>query len=113
MGFAAMVSGAAPRHLITDHGSQFTDEAFGRWCARRRIRQRFGAVGKYGSIDVVERFIGSMKNECTRRLLVPYDRDAPRIEPRPAGTRSSNEDGAPPDNDERVNPRRQDRECRS
>jgi transposase InsO family protein len=71
LGRAIRSAGAAPRHLITDHGSQFIDEAFGRWCARRRIRQRFGAVGKYGSIAVVERFLRSMKNECTRRLLVP------------------------------------------
>jgi hypothetical protein len=53
---------------------------FGRWCARRRIRQRFRAVGKYGSIAVVERFIRSMKNECTRRLLVPYQRESVRRE---------------------------------
>ena len=60
--------------------SQFADEAFGRWCARRRIRQRFGAVGKYGSIAVVERFIRTLKNDCTRRLLVPYQRESVRRE---------------------------------
>jgi len=51
-----------------------------KWCARHGIRQRFGAVGKYGSIAVVERFIKTMKNECTRRLLVPYERAAIRRE---------------------------------
>jgi len=69
-----------PRHLITDQGIQFTDDGFGKWCRRRRIRQRFGAVGKYGSIAVVERLIRSIKNECTRRLLVPYEREALRCE---------------------------------
>jgi transposase InsO family protein len=37
-------------------------------------------VGKYGSIAVVERLIRSIKNKCTRRLLVPYDRDTFRRE---------------------------------
>ena len=80
LGRAIRSAGSAPRHLITDHGTQFTDETFGRWCARRRIRQRFGAVGKYGSIAVVERFIRSMKDECTRKLLVPYQRESVRRE---------------------------------
>jgi putative transposase len=64
-------TGVAPRHLITDKGRQFIAVRFRRWCRRRGIRQRFGAVGKYGSIAVVERFIRTMKNECTRRILVP------------------------------------------
>jgi transposase InsO family protein len=74
LGRAIKKAGAAPRHLVTDQGSQFTDETFGRWCRRRAIRQRFGAVGKYGSIAIVERMIRTLKNECTRRLLVPYRR---------------------------------------
>ena len=61
-----------PAHLITDHGVQFTAEEFGGWCRRRGIQQRFGAIGKYGSLAVIERFIKSMKNECTRLLpIVP------------------------------------------
>ncbi|MHC5058752.1 MAG: DDE-type integrase/transposase/recombinase, partial [Planctomycetota bacterium] len=62
-----------PRVLITDHGRQFTDRGFGRWCRRRKIARRFGAVEKYGSLSVVERLIRTLKNECTRRLIVPYD----------------------------------------
>jgi putative transposase len=65
------VAGTAPRYLITDRGVQFIAAAFLRWCRRRRIGQRFGAVGKYGSIAVVERVIRTMKTECTRRILVP------------------------------------------
>jgi transposase InsO family protein len=80
LGRAIRQAGTVPRHLITDQGKQLRDESFGRWCRRRGIRQRFGAVGKYGSIAVIERLIRSIKNECTRRLLVPYDRDAFRRE---------------------------------
>ncbi len=53
-------------------GTQFIDQRFGRWCRRRGIHQRFGAVGKYGSIAVVERLIRTMKNEGTRKILVPF-----------------------------------------
>jgi putative transposase len=66
-----------PAHLITDHGAQFTAETFGGWCRRHGIQQRFGAIGKYGSLAVIERFIRSMKNECTRLLpIVPLARVA-------------------------------------
>jgi transposase InsO family protein len=75
LGRAARAAGTAPKYLISDHGKQFTDEGFARWCERHGIRQRFGAVGKYGSIAVVERFIRTLKTECTRQLLVPYRRD--------------------------------------
>ncbi len=71
---------ANPRHLITDQGSQFLEAGFGRWCRRRGIHQRFGAVGKYGSIAVVERLMRTIKSECTRRLLVPYRRQQLRHE---------------------------------
>ena len=54
-----------PGHLITDHGPQFTADAFIAWCHRRGIQQRFGAIGRYGSLAVIERFIKSLKNECT------------------------------------------------
>ena len=66
-------TGRPPSHFITDHGSQFTDTGFQTWCRRRRIRQRFGAVGKYGSIAVVERLIRTMKEEAFRRVLVPLE----------------------------------------
>ncbi len=63
--------GKKPRHVITDKGKQFWCDGFKAWCRRRRIRPRFGAVGKYRSIAVVERFIRSMKNESSRRVVVP------------------------------------------
>jgi len=63
-------AGIAPDHMITDKGKQFVARAFRRWCRRRRIRQRFGAVGRYGSIALIERLIRTLKAECTRRLVV-------------------------------------------
>jgi len=71
---------AHPRHLVTDQGKQFRDKRFGMWCKRRGIHQRFGAIGQYGSIAVIERLIQTIKNDCTRRLLVPYSKTAMRKE---------------------------------
>ena len=72
--------GEAPRHLISDQESMFTSDGFRAWCLKRGIRLRYGAVGKHGSIAIVERFIRSMKQECTRRLLVPLRRERTRRE---------------------------------
>ena len=65
--------GACPRHVVTDKGKEFFCRAFRAWCKRRGIRPRTGAVGKHKSIAIVERFIRSMKSECTRRILVPLE----------------------------------------
>ena len=66
-------AGAEPHHIISDHGTQFTETGFKRWCRRHGIRHRFGALGKYGSLAVIERGIRTIKSECTRRLsVVPY-----------------------------------------
>jgi putative transposase len=45
----------APRHFVSDQGSQFTGEAFRARLSSLGIRQRFGAIGQYGSIAIVER----------------------------------------------------------
>ena len=66
-------AGERPSHLISDHGTQFIAKGFKRWCRLCGIQHRFGAVGKYGSLAVIERCIRTLKTECTRRLiLVPY-----------------------------------------
>jgi putative transposase len=70
-------AGHAPSHLISDKGIQFTAKGFLRWCRRHGIQHRFGAVGKYGSIAIIERLMRTLKSECTRRLvLVPFRRAA-------------------------------------
>jgi len=61
---------AKPKHLICDKGTQFWCKGFKDWCDRKGIRPRFGAIGQHGSIAVVERFIQTIKVECTRKLLV-------------------------------------------
>lgn len=63
-----------------DKGRQFWCRGFKRWCKRRSIRPRYGAIGQPASIAIVERFIRSMKQECTRLLLVPLSIDAMRSE---------------------------------
>jgi putative transposase len=59
-----------PGHLIADHGPQFNSGEVRDRCKRHGIGLRWGAIGKYGSIAVVERFIRPLKNECTRLLTV-------------------------------------------
>jgi putative transposase len=72
--------GRSPKYVITDKGRQFWCDSFKRWCRLKGIRPRFGAVGEHGSLAVVERFIRSMKNECTRHILVPLHLQAMRRE---------------------------------
>ena len=74
-----------PRHIISDRGSQSwhgsgPSQEYGAWCKRHGVRPRFGAVGKKGSIAVLERFWRSLKGECTRRIIVPFDMDAMHFE---------------------------------
>ncbi|OQB85564.1 MAG: Integrase core domain protein [Planctomycetes bacterium ADurb.Bin126] len=69
-----------PKYIVCDKGSQFWCEGFKAWCKRRGIRPRFGAIGRYGSIAVLERFVRTLKEECTRRILVPLRRDDLRRE---------------------------------
>ncbi len=70
--------GATPRYLLSDKEGMFTSRGYRRWCRRRRIRLRYGAVGKHGSIAIIERFFRTLKNECSRRNLVPFRRVAVR-----------------------------------
>jgi transposase InsO family protein len=69
-----------PKHIITDKDKPFDSDAFKEWCRRRNINPRYGAIGKHGSLAVVERFIRSMKQEAARRILVPFRLKAMRRE---------------------------------
>ena len=66
---------ATPNYLISDKGKQFWCRGFKDWCQRKEGRPRFGAIGQHGSIAVGERFIQTLKVECTRSLLVVSLRD--------------------------------------
>jgi transposase InsO family protein len=72
---------ATPRYIVCDRDSVFDCNAFRRWVKRRGIRPpRYGAVGKHGSIAVVERSIRTMKDECTRQIVTPMQRNGFRAE---------------------------------
>ncbi len=72
LGQAVRRVGTAPKYIICDRDSIFDCDAFRRWVKRKSIQPpRYGAVGKHGSIAVVERLILTMKNEGTRGILIP------------------------------------------
>jgi transposase InsO family protein len=70
LGRAAKRAGGAPKYLVSDHGTQFGDD-YRAWCRRRGVRARYGAIGKVGSIALIERFVLTLKSEGLRRILVP------------------------------------------
>lgn len=51
----------APRHSVSDRGAQFTAEAFRNNLARHGVRHRYGAIGRTGSIALIERFFRTLK----------------------------------------------------
>jgi putative transposase len=80
LGAAMKCHRTRPGHIVSDRGKQFHCAEYQRWCKRRKIQYRYGAVGKYGSIALIERFIRTMKTECTRIILVPCGCDDMRAE---------------------------------
>ncbi|MBN2024351.1 MAG: transposase [Pirellulales bacterium] len=65
-----------PTYLVCDRGTQFDCRGFRAWCRRKGIQPpRYGAVGRHGSIAVVERFILTLKTLLGCLLLVPYRRE--------------------------------------
>jgi transposase InsO family protein len=70
-------TGKAPRHIICDRGTQFNCAGFRKWCKQKGIKPpRYGAIGKHGSIAVVERVILTIKCLLSRMPFVPYRREA-------------------------------------
>jgi transposase InsO family protein len=67
---------AAPKYLICDKGVQFWCDMFKTWCRRRGIKPRYGAIGKKGSIAVVERCILTIKQLLACLAVVPQWRPA-------------------------------------
>jgi putative transposase len=81
LGRTIRLANAKPKYIVCDRDSVFDCEAFRRWVKRKGIRPpRYGAVGKHGSIAVVERAIKTIKGDCTRRILVPTRQEAFRRE---------------------------------
>jgi len=81
LGRAIHRTGEPPKYLVCDRDRIFDCRAFREWVKRKGINPpRYGAIGKHGSIAVVERTIRTIKDECTRRLFVPIRRDQFRRE---------------------------------
>jgi len=59
-----------PKHLITDQEGVFTGSAFAELLRQWAVKQRFGAVGKHGSIAVTERVIQTLKHEWLRPVPI-------------------------------------------
>ena len=67
----AMRHHGRPRHFVSDQGSQFTAKVFRETLDSLSIKQRFGAIGQYGSIAVIERFWRTLKELLGIRLWPP------------------------------------------
>ena len=77
------VTGVKPKYIVTDKGKQFNCPDFAEtWCERHGITPRFGAVGRYGSIAVVERFNRTLKYEGLFLITIPFSLDRMREEVR-------------------------------
>lgn len=62
---------AAPRHFVSDRGSQFTARVFGQTLSKLGVRHRFGAVGKTGSIALIERLWRTLKEKLALKSHKP------------------------------------------
>jgi transposase InsO family protein len=71
----AMRRHGRPRHFVSYRGSQFTAAVFRQTLDAHSIKQRFGAIGQYGSIAVIERFWRSLKALLGTRLSPPLSAD--------------------------------------
>jgi putative transposase len=64
-----------PSHFVNDHGPQFTSTKFKAKLATLGVKQRFGAVGKSGSIAIIERFWRTVKDNFKLKLRPPLTVD--------------------------------------
>jgi putative transposase len=80
LGRAIAAAGTTPRHLVCDRGRQFDCEDFRRWCRGKGIKPRYGAVGKHGSLAVIERLILTVKLLLRCLPVVPLREAAMRRE---------------------------------
>jgi len=72
---------ATPKYIVCDRDSVFDCDAFRRWVKRKGIRPpRYGAIGRHGSIAVVERFLLTLKEMLRLLPLIPLRRESFRRE---------------------------------
>ena len=50
---SSFLQSKSPRHLISDQGPLLNCDGYRKWCKRKNIKPRFGAVGNYGSIAII------------------------------------------------------------
>ncbi len=67
----AMTRFGIPRHFVSDKGSQFIDSGFRQFLFGLGVRHRFGAIGKTGSIAIIERFWKQLKFTLSLRSFRP------------------------------------------
>jgi transposase InsO family protein len=58
-------------HFISDHARCFTGQVFRRKLLRLGVKQRFGAVGRTGSIALIERLWRTYNGNCRVLLTSP------------------------------------------
>jgi putative transposase len=76
---ASLVDDAAtrrgsPKHFVSDRGTQFTAEEFRSLIRNRGVQHRFGALGKHGSIALIERFWRTLKTISRIKIWKPLIR---------------------------------------
>ena len=63
-----------PRHFVSNKGKQFTAKRFRKTLRRLGTRQRFGAIGRHGSIAIIERLWRTLKDALNLRTFKPLNR---------------------------------------
>jgi len=58
---SAAIRFGPPRHSVSDQGAQFTSWVFRKTMSCHRVRHRYGAIGRTGSIALIERFFLTLK----------------------------------------------------
>jgi putative transposase len=58
-----------PQWVVSDRGRQFTSDRFGKFLKRKRIRHRWGAIGRPGA-PTLDRWWRTLKEDYARGLLL-------------------------------------------
>lgn len=61
------------RHIVVDHGPQFTAYAFRDFVNKQRIPMRYGAVGQFHSIGLIDRFFRTLKDSLGLPFYRPWN----------------------------------------